>query len=77
MTDEEEEEESLIVTSQGFVSREMKELVVIGLEVDDDDVALKDRCNQTDASVSGVGLFIKMSKSGTHGSIPPIFLLRD
>lgn len=46
----------------------MKELVVIGVELDDD-VAPKNCCSQRDASVSGVGLFRKMSMSGTHDSI--------
>ncbi|KAK8553315.1 hypothetical protein V6N13_062124 [Hibiscus sabdariffa] len=39
---------------QGLVSKERKELVVIGVTVDDDDVvALKLCCSQSDASVSG------------------------
>ena len=43
---------------------------MIRVAVDDDDVvALKDCCSQRDASVSGVGLFMKMSNNGTHGSI--------
>lgn len=64
-----EEDESLIVTLQGFVSKEIKELVVIGVEVDDDDVALKDCCSHRDASTSGVGLLRKMSMSGSHDSM--------
>lgn len=71
----EERDGSLTVALRGCVSRERKALVVTGAAaaaavVDDDDgAALFDRCNQRDASVSGVGLFMKMSNSGTQDSI--------
>lgn len=76
--DEEEEECAMQWTFwlQDLVSNEMKEVVVSGtvvvVEVDNEE--LKDCCNQRDASVSGVGLFRKMSKSGIHCSIFPRFL---
>lgn len=73
-----EEYESSTVTLQGFVSMAMSEPAVIGLEVDDDDVAVapKDCCSHRDAFVSGVRSFRKMSMSGTHDSIVLVLFLR-
>lgn len=66
----EEEDKSLTMTSHGLVSKEIRELVVTGVEVEDArDVALKDCCSQRDASTSGVGLLRKMSISGIHDSM--------
>lgn len=72
-----EEDESSTVTLQGFVSMAMSEPAVIGLELDDDDVAVapKDCCSHRDASISGVGLFRKMSMSGVHDSTFFFFFL--
>lgn len=66
----EEKDESSTKRLQGLVSKERKELAVIGVVVEDDNVvALKHCCSQRDASISGVGLFMKMSNNGTHASI--------
>lgn len=59
------EDESVTTASQGFVSSERKEpAVMVGV-----DEALKDCCNQREASNSGDGAFIKISNSGTQASI--------
>ena len=59
------EDESATTASQGFVSSERKEpVVMVGV-----DEALKDCRNQREASKSGDGEFIKMSNSGTQASI--------
>lgn len=56
------------MASEGFVSSERKESVVMVVD-DEDDEASKDCWNHREASDSGDGEFKKMSKSGTHASI--------
>lgn len=62
------EDESETTASQGFVSSDRKEPVVMVVA----DEALKDCCNQREASNSGDGEFIKMSNSGTQASIAKV-----
>lgn len=70
MTEADEEGQPSLTTmvSMGLIRNETKEAVVIGGVVDDEEEP-KYRCNQREASDSGVGEFIKMSNRGTHASI--------